>query len=171
MVSLYWYTAMHGQQNIQLDGAVPVDALIAANIHIHFHGNRWPTFIPTFRCLPTHTACWTHKRHICQPFIFTTCRARKVKTPPHVLHCTCWHIPHTHATWPTLTALCPQLASILVHYCLLFLAMLWDAQFSDVFHELLRASSNLDRKWVRASSSDISITLQKNSITIQGDQS
>jgi hypothetical protein len=55
-----------------------------ANIHIHFHGNRWPTFIPTFRCLPTHSLLngW----HICQPFIFIICRACKVKTPPHVLH-------------------------------------------------------------------------------------
>lgn len=38
-------------------------------------------------------------------------------------------------------------------YCLLFLATLCDAQFSDVFHELARASSNLARKWAIASDS------------------
>lgn len=41
-----------------------------------------------------------------------------------------------------------------VCHCLLFLEKLCDAQFSDVFHELSRASLNFCRKWSRASSSE-----------------
>jgi hypothetical protein len=135
-----------------------------ANIRIHFHGNTWPTFVRTFQCLLTHTAFRTYDTSFRPSFSWS---AVLTKLQHHHMYCT--DLPSSnllshfnyHATWPTLIALCPLLASILFYYCLLFLAMLWDAQFSEVFHELQRASSNLDRKWVRASFSDISITLQR----------
>lgn len=133
-------------------------------IRIHFHSNSWPTFVHTFQCLLTHTVFWTW--HIFQAFIlFTICRARKVRTPPHVLHWPTFFKPvntlHLIMLHDQHWQHCPLLASVLFYYCLLFLAMLWDAQFSEVFHELQRASSNLDRKWVKASCSDISITWQR----------
>lgn len=46
-------------------------------------------------------------------------------------------------------------------HCVLFLDMLWVAQFRDVFHELRKASPNLERKCERASPSDISNTYKK----------
>ena len=137
---------------------------LEAKIRIHFHGNSWPTFVHTFQCLLSHTAFWIYDTSVRPPFSWS---AELAKLKHHHMYCTDLPFskllthPLNHATWPTLTALCPLLASVLFYYCLLFLAMLWDAQFSEVFHELQRASSNLDRKWARASSSDISITLQR----------
>lgn len=43
-------------------------------------------------------------------------------------------------------------------YCLLFFAILCDAQFNEVFQEFPSASSNFDLKWDSASSSDKSKT-------------
>jgi len=43
-------------------------------------------------------------------------------------------------------------------YALLFLAKLWVAQFTDVFHEFDKASSNFDLKCIKASSSDLDKT-------------
>lgn len=137
---------------------------LRANIRIHFHGNTWPTFVHTFQCLLVHTAIWTYDTSFRPSFSWSaelTKSNTTICTALTYLLQTCCHIPINHTTRSTLIALCPLPASILFHYCLLFLAMLWDAQFSEVFQELQRASSNLDRKWVRASLSDISITLQR----------
>lgn len=49
-------------------------------------------------------------------------------------------------------------AIVAIHVVLLFLDILCDAQFNDVFHELQRASSNLLLKCFCASSMGISRT-------------
>jgi len=117
---------------------------LGAKIRIHFHGNSWPTSVCTFQCLLTHTHSFLSLRHICQAFVFTVCRARKVKTLPRVLHWPTFFKPvdtfHLIMLHDQHWQHCPLLASVLFYYCLLFLAMLWDAQFSEVFHELQRAS-------------------------------
>ena len=71
-----------------LDNAVPVVALRGQ----HPHSFPWQQLanICTHISMPSNIHSFLNVRHICQACIYIICRARKVKTPPHVLH------------WPTL---------------------------------------------------------------------